>query len=42
MQFVGTTEEDPPVSYEFAESKSINLNFPPDDDDEEHLPDVKL
>ena len=42
VQIVGTTEGDPPVSYEFAEPKSINWNFPPDDDDEEHLPDVKL
>ena len=41
VQIVGTTEGDPPVSYEFAEPKSINWNFPPDDD-EEHLPDVKL
>ena len=42
VQVLQTTEGDPPVSFEFAEPKSINWNFPPDDDDEEHLPDVKL
>ena len=42
VQVLQTTEGDPPVSFEFAEPKLINWNFPPDDDDEEHLPDVKL
>ena len=42
VQVLQTTEGDPPVSYKFAEPNSINWNFPPDDDEEEHLPDVKL